>query len=222
MASVVKVFEIILRFSWPLSVLTSVRMVRFPLTPAWISLTWSSAIFGSSWRMVLYGTTSVVTSNSGFTSTKLGLPSCGIAVASTLLPTAIISETGSWVTVFDLTWRLSLPLSLVTSAKMVRSPATPAWITCVCPFGKFWSSWRMVSKGMDSLLISNSGFTSTKLGWPWGGIDVDSSEDGRLGVAGVSIIPGWLGIKVCSSRLPWVVFEGVTRLWDISSLHLTK
>ena len=74
---------------------------------------------------------SVVTSSTGFTSTKLGVPSLGIEVDSTLVPTAIISETGSKVTVLDLTWRSSLPSTVVTSVKIVRSPATPARTTRV-------------------------------------------------------------------------------------------
>ena len=69
---------------------------------------------------------SVVTSSSGFSWTKLGVPSLGVEVDSTLVPTAMISETGSKVTVLDLTWRSSLPSTVVTSVKIVRSPATPA------------------------------------------------------------------------------------------------
>ena len=45
---------------------------------------------------------------------------------STLVPTAMISETGSKVTVLDLTWRSYLPSTVVTSVKIVRSPTTPA------------------------------------------------------------------------------------------------
>ena len=74
---------------------------------------------------------SVVTSSSGFTSSKLGTPSLGIEVCSTLVPTAMISVIGSKVTVLDLTLRSSLPSTVITSVKIVRSPATPALMTRV-------------------------------------------------------------------------------------------
>ena len=156
----------------PSTVVTSVKVVRSPLTPSWTTLVCPLGKVASFWVIVWNGTTSVeVTTTDEAFSPSLGATLVvgvvgvitGVGATSSLVPTAITLSTGALVIEVLITLLDCLPSTVVTSLNTICSPLTPSWTTLVCPLGRVASACSTVLKGTASVVDLSSGLFSTNV-----------------------------------------------------------
>ena len=160
---------------------TSTSVVFSPFLPSWTTFRMPFGNCGFSRSTVLNGRASVTTSKRGCSTTRFLIPWSGVT-CSTGLPTSTIWSTGALETKLSRVVRpVSWPFSMVTSTRIVFSPALPSWITFRVPLGNCAFSRSTVLNGRASVTTSKRGCSTTRFLTPSSGVVLWTG-----GVAGVS------------------------------------